>query len=316
MTPAETNIPDHSAPAISFAIIARTRIPELDRLVDELCKVTAPTREIVVGLETPDTPRPAETVDERGVRWIALPACRGIGYNRNRVLEAVRGAIVLGVDDDCMPETGWLDGLLSAFEDPTVDAAVGSIRIPAAGFVGDSISALGFPAGGSAGYETMFHVLKDGTTNNLAAGNCAMRTQVIRDVGGFDESMTWGGEDTELAYRLGMAGKRIVYVPGATIVHPPRTSVGTFTRWLYIRGRAKAQFARKVPIRGYVGARLNSYGKILSDHKTDPKIIVIFPLLVASLVLQQAGFIAETISPTRPPCSADERRELPARSSD
>lgn len=288
-------------PEITFAIIARRRIPELDSLIDRLLAIPGPTREVVVGLETPGLSAPSETTDESGVRWLAIPARQGLGYNRNRVLDAADGSIVLGVDDDCMPEDGWLDGLLSAFEDPTVDAAVGSIRIPPAGFMGDSISALGFPAGGSAGYETMFQVLPDGTTDNLAAGNCAMRAAVVRTLGGFDESMTWGGEDTELAYRLVQSGHRIVHVSSATIKHPARTSVGEFCRWLYVRGKAKAQFARKVPIRGYVGARLRSYGKILAAHAKDPKIVVIFPLLIASLVLQQAGFLVESLHPTPAP---------------
>ena len=66
-------------------------------------------------------------------------------------------------------------------------AAVGSIRIPSAGFVGDAISALGFPAGGSAGYETMFPVAEDGTTTNIAIGNPPICMSALREVGGFDE---------------------------------------------------------------------------------------------------------------------------------
>ncbi len=75
------------APRISLTTIARRRIPELDRLVDELLLLDPAFRsEIVVGVETPGTTNPEETVDERGVRWIALPPGRGIGYNRNRVI--------------------------------------------------------------------------------------------------------------------------------------------------------------------------------------------------------------------------------------
>jgi len=287
---------------VAVGVIARRRIPELDRLVAELQLLEGPPREIIVGVETPGAIDVSETRDENGVRWLALPARRGLGYNRNRVLDAVNCDIMFGADDDCMPEPGWMTRLLAALEDPHVDGAVGSIRIPPAGFLGDSISALGFPAGGSAGYETMFPVADDGSTTNISVGNSALRVKTVRELGGFDEAMTLGGEDTELAARFEAAGKRVVFVSSATIVHPARTSLGEFMRWSFVRGRAKAQIARKVTaVGGLVSNRLASFGRILRQNARDPKLVLIVPLLVLNVALQQIGFLAEMVSPTRPP---------------
>jgi GT2 family glycosyltransferase len=294
--------PEGSEPVrVTFGIIARRRIPELERLVDSLLQLDgADANEIVVGVETPGCQTPAEECDERGVRWLQIPARRGLGYNRNRVLEAARGELLFSIDDDCVPQPGWYEELLGSVVEPGVDAAVGDIRILPAGLLGDSISALGFPAGGSAGYATMFPVADDGSTNNIAIGNCVLRAATVRDLGGFDESMTYGGEDTELAHRFNAAGRRILFVPSAVIVHPARTSLAEFVRWSYVRGRAKAQYARRVPaIGGLVGNRLASYGRILARNARDPKILLIAPLLFLNLVLQQAGFIAETLVPRR-----------------
>ena len=289
-------------PAIAFAIVARRRIPELERLIAALLAADGPSaREIVVAVETPGAVQPTTTLDTDGVRWVALPPNRGIGYNCNRALDEVMAPVVLGVDDDCLPKPGWLEGLLGALDDASVDASIGSIEIPAAGYVGDSISALGFPAGGSAGYETMFQVDPDGTTYNIACGNCAIRTDVLREVGGFDESMVWGGEDTELAYRFGQAGKRIVFVKDATIVHPARARLGGFVRWCWVRGRAKAQFARKVPVSAFVSKRLRSFARILRANAHDSKIVLIAPLLATSILVQQCGFVAEWLFPRREP---------------
>jgi|GEM_PF-6308586 len=287
-----------STPHVTCGIIARRRIPELDRLIAILLDTSGPTREIVVGVETPGATEPiVERVDGRGVRWLDLPQGRGIGYNRNRVLEAARGEVLVGVDDDCVPDAEWFATLSSALKSGDCAAVVGSIAIPPAGFVGDSISALGFPAGGGAGYETMFPVAPDGTTTNLAAGNCAIRIDVLRGIGGYDETMTFGGEDTELAHRLVSAGERILYVPAARITHPARTGMREFGRWLYVRGRAKRQFARKVKVGQYVKTRLGSYLRIVRARLTDPKIVLIVPLLAASLVIQQVGWIAESLDP-------------------
>jgi GT2 family glycosyltransferase len=113
--------------------------------------------------------------------------------------------------------------------------------------------------------------------------------------------MTFGGEDTELAWRFARSGKRVVFVPSAVIEHPARTNLGEFARWLFVRGRAKRQFSRKVPVGGFVGNRLRSMGRILRRNAGDPKIVLVAPLLLANLLIQQTGFLAEALHPTPPP---------------
>ncbi len=292
-------------PRVSFGVIARTRIPQLEHLVAHLLALMPRGEgEVVVVVESCDVDAPTETADAAGGRWIEVPARRGFGYNRNRVLEAIRGEILVWADDDCEPQPGWLGGLLGALDDPTIDAAAGVLRIPPSGFVGDSISALGFPAGGNAGYATMFVVHPDGTTENLPSGNSAIRVAVLREMGGYDESMTHGGEDTELSHRLIAANKRIAFVPEAVLEHPARTSFAEFASWSFRRGRAKKQFSRKVAIGGYVSNRLGSFGRILKANATDVKIVLVVPLLVVNLALQWLGFVAETLHPTPAPVAS------------
>jgi len=285
-------------PVVTFGVIARRRIDALDRLIAHISSLPGESvPQIIVAVESSDVSEPTER-HEDAVLWIDVPAKRGLGYNRNRVIDATHGDVLVWTDDDCLPEAGWLEALLAALRDPTIDAAAGTIRIPPAGFVGDSISALGFPAGGSAGYATMFPVHEDGTTDNLPSGNCAIRTRVVRELGGFDESMTLGGEDTEFSYRLRESGHRIALCEDAVVTHPARASIVEFCAWSYRRGRAKRQFARKVPVGGFVGNRLASYGRILRSNATDPKIVLIAPLLAANIALQACGFAIEGIAPT------------------
>ncbi len=282
-------------PPVSIGIIAIRRTPELDQLLSRLVALCARLRaEVVVVVETTDADDPDEKPDGRGVRWVEIPVGRGLGYNRNRALEAARGDTVVFLDDDCEPQPGWLETLLEPLEDRSLDAVMGGVTVPSSTLLGDCISALGFPAGGSAGYETMFHVDADGLTDNLSTLNCAVRRAVFDEVGWFDESLTLGGEDTELAYRMVKAGKRILYHPAAQVTHPPRSSLSGFVRWFFRRGRAKYQFARKVPEVGvFVRRRMSSAGRLLWAHRFDPRIVIIAPLLAASLVLQQTGVIVE-----------------------
>ncbi len=54
------------------------------------------------------------------------------------------------------------------------------------------------------------------------SGNTSVRTDQLRAVGAFDEAFTtWGGEDTDLGYRLHQAGVRFVVNRDASSIHFP-----------------------------------------------------------------------------------------------
>lgn len=290
---------------ISFGIIALARIPELDRLVAALGALRPPDSEIVIAVESNGVESPVETLEADGVRWIRIPAKRGLGYNRNRLLDAVNGDVLVGLDDDVMPREGWLDALLEPLADPNVTAVSGAIEIPRAGILGDAISALGFPAGGSAGFALMFPVAEDGTTRNITTVNWAARVDALRAIGGFNETLTAGGEDTEIAHRLCAKGARIVFRPHAVVVHPARSTLRQFATWFIRRGRAKRQFTRVVSARGYIGERLRSYLQILRANLLSVRILLIVPLLVLSLILQWIGYMAEWIAPSSRPLAME-----------
>lgn len=279
---------------VTIAIVTRGVTPAVERLVADLLAAPSPPdgREVLVVAEDPSVVGPAsrETMGDGGAFLVRIPRGRGLGYNRNRAVEAAAGDVVVFMDDDCVPGPEWLDRLLEPLADPGVDAVMGGVRIPPSTFIGDSISALGFPAGGSVGFGVMFGVDADGFTDHLSTLNCALRRDVFARVGRFDESMTCGGEDGELSHRIAAAGLHVKFQPEALVEHEARTRLTEFARWFFRRGRAACQYARRAPASGRVGRRLASYRHILRVHRTDPRLVAIVPLLVASVLLQQAGF--------------------------
>ncbi len=285
----------------TIGVISNNRSMELERLAAHLLELYSHAGiEMVVAFEKEGVAEPREHRDEQGVRWIEIPPGQGLAYNRNRVVDAANGEILVFLDDDCMPEHLWLESLLEPLRDPAVDAVMGKVVVPDSCLLGDSIAALGYPAGGTTGYRKMFNVDEDGLTDNISTLNCAIRTSILKGLGGFDESMTHGGEDTELAWRMARQGLKILYSPAASVVHPPRSGFLDFCRWFFRRGRAKYQFATRVPSVGsFVGRRIKSYGSILAKHGRDKKIVLIVPLLISSIILQQAGFLYEFSSSRR-----------------
>jgi cellulose synthase/poly-beta-1,6-N-acetylglucosamine synthase-like glycosyltransferase len=282
---------------ISAAIVTRGLTPKVEALAARLLEIPCPDpeREVVVVAEDPEAGSPSEreTLAERTF-LVRIPVGRGLGFDRNVAVEAVTGDVIVFVDDDCWPaEDTWLEDLLEPLEDPSIDAVMSEVRIPPSTFLGDSISALGFPGGGNAGFAVMFHVDKDGFTDHLSTLGCALRRSVFERVGGFDETMTAGGEDGELSYRMCAAGMRMRFQPSALIEHEARSNLSGFARWFFRRGRAARQYARRAPAGHRIQQRLASYRRILSRNARDPKIVAIVPLLVAGVLLQQAGFAWE-----------------------
>ena len=66
--------------------------------------------------------------------------------------------------------------------------------------------------------------------------NCAFRASVLREVGGYDESLL-ADEDSEMSTRLRQSGARIIYSPEAVIHHRHRESLIRLIRQTYRRSQ-------------------------------------------------------------------------------
>ncbi len=281
---------------MTLAVVTRGMSPAVTSLARRLADLNCPGCDagvlLVAGDPSVTGPAPPEP-GGHGAVLLRVPANSNIAYKRNRAVEAAAGEIVVFIDDDCQPSDDWLEELLAPLRDPGIDAVMGNVRIPPSTFIGDSISALGFPGGGNAGFDVMFLVDEQGFTDHISTLNCALRKSVFERVGIFDETITAGSDDGELSHRIHAAGLRIKFQPTAMVEHEARTSLRQFTRWFFQRGRGAYQFSQRAPAGPVIGRRLSSYRRIISMNITDPKIVAIVPLLIASVVLQQAGFAWE-----------------------
>jgi len=289
--------------SVSIAIVTRALTPAVSLLCDRLLGMPTPSGGFEVLVVAED--RRLESPTGRGAlgdgAWLVkVPAGRGLGYDRNRAVEACAGDIVVFIDDDCWPDDGWLTCLLEPLSDPGVSGVMGGVRIAPSTFIGDSISALGFPGGGSAGFAVMFRVDPDGSTDHLSTLNCALRRDVFETVGGFDESMTMGSEDTELSHRITGAGLKMKFQPSAVVEHQARADLGEFARWFFRRGRGAYQLSRRIDTGPVIAARIATYRHILGQHLSDPKLVAIVPLLVSSVLLQEAGYVWEAVTRREP----------------
>jgi glycosyltransferase involved in cell wall biosynthesis len=186
--------------SVSIIICSKARHTSLLRTIRSLEKFSRNERlvEIIIVEET-DNP---QSPPGQKIRYLPIPE-RGLGlsFARNFGLQKAYGSIVVFIDDDIVPAPPWLDALIEPFDDPEVAAAGGSILpdLSDINTVGRCVSFLGFPAGGIRRYLDA-----DGRTletEHISGGNCAIRTDIAREIGGFDEFMR-SIEDTDLFTRM------------------------------------------------------------------------------------------------------------------
>jgi GT2 family glycosyltransferase len=190
----------------------------------------------------------------------------------------------------------WIKRINNSFQDKTLKVIQGRVEIPKSTYLGDCISAQGFPGGGLVGFEKMWRVDKNAFTGHITSCNFAIRKEVFQEHGYFDESFPFpGNEDSELSYRLTKQGVKIKYCSNLLVYHEPREDLMSFVKWMFSRGRSNYYFKKKVgSVRSFVMLRLWSSKNIITKFAFDRKVFLIVPLMFLSFVLQQAGYIFES----------------------
>ena len=135
---------------------------------------------------------------------------QGPAAARNRGAEAATGEILVFTDADCVPEPGWLERLLSAFDDGV--AGVGGTYTCAnperrlARVIQAEIARR--------------HAQFGDRVDFLGSFNLAYRADVFRAVKG-DDRTPGLGEDNDLAYRIEASGG-LAFTEAAVAHHPDR----------------------------------------------------------------------------------------------
>lgn len=160
----------------------------------------------------------------------------GLSRARNAGFRAARGTIVAFTDDDIVVDPGWSGSVRQAFADyPDVSCVTGPIlpaelETPAEmlmerfatlgkGFVRRAYS-LDRPP------ESEEQPLFPYTAGYFGSGgNAAFRLDALFALGGFDLALgtgtpARGGEDLDIFIRLILAGRTLLYEPGAVVWHP------------------------------------------------------------------------------------------------
>jgi glycosyltransferase involved in cell wall biosynthesis len=234
--------PRPAAPAgglrATVAVCTRDRPEDLARCLDSLQRMDYENVEVLVVDNAPSTEATRLLVERRGGRVRYVREARpGLDWARNRAIAEASGEVIAFTDDDVEVDPGWIGALVAGFNTDTV-ATVTGLVLPAEleteaqvlferyrsfgrGFTPRRI------APGAAG--PLAH--RYGAAGDYGTGaNMAFRRSLFARIGPFDPAldvgtMTRGGGDLEMFFRVLKEGYVLVYEPRAIVRHRHRRSM-------------------------------------------------------------------------------------------
>ena len=180
-------------------------------------------------------------------------AMRGLAGARNAGVRAADTEVVAFLDDDAMAAPDWVARLVTAYRDPRVLGAGGTV-VPV--FEGGRPRWLPEEFDWVVGCSYRGQPAELSPVRNLIGCNMSFRREAIERAGGFASGLgrvgadRFGCEETELCIRLvdQSAQGVILYDPSARVGHrvpPERATLGYFLTRCHAEGLSKAEVARR-----------------------------------------------------------------------
>lgn len=225
-----------SLPSATVAICTRDRPDDLRRCLAGLAQLPDEGQEILVIDSASQSAETRRVVDEfaadlPNLRYVRLERS-GLNRARNAALARAGGEIVVFIDDDAVPDGGWLAAHRRAFASTLTLASTG-LTLP---LELETEAQEQFERYGGFGRGFLPRTFQVANLHPLAAGragagvNMALRREVLELIGPFDEALdagtpTCSGGEAELFARILAQHYRIEYTPAALNWHRHRRTL-------------------------------------------------------------------------------------------
>jgi GT2 family glycosyltransferase len=201
------------------------------------------------------------------IRVVCMERNGGPAPARNTGARLTEAPVVAFIDDDCVPDPGWVRAMRDAFA-----------RNPALGVV----QGLTVRPDEPLGRWTMFREIT-WETPWFEGCNIAYRRDLLLATGGFDEEIRWYGEDTSAGWKVLEAGGERDFEPGARVTHDlEERGLGWRIRHGWLEANLVELAAR------HPGLRRAAFWRPWAFRRES----VAFPLAVAGLLLARRWRVA------------------------
>ncbi len=222
---------------------------------------------------------------------------KGPAAARNRGSELSNYEFLAFTDDDCEPAAGWLPHFARSLQrspeslagGQTVNGLTKNIYSTASQFILE----MAYAYYNSNPIQPRF----------FAAHNLAMRADLFRKLGGFDEDFR-ASEDRELCNRWQHRGLALLYEPGAVVEHRHPLTLWSFCQQHFNYGRGAAHFhsicasRNSGRFRDHLGfyAEMPRWWQAAGDHGRNLPVGRLLPLLGLWQIANAAGFVSEAFT--------------------
>lgn len=238
-------------PAVTVVVPTHQRRETLRRTLESLRVQSADpsSYEVVVATDACDDGS-AEMIDALPSPYALRrvdPSGRGRASACNAAIAAARGEVLIVLDDDMGVVPEFVERHRAHHPPGSRRCVLGSVPV--------EIEAGASRAARYVKEKFDLHLARLGEdpehlnrTRSFYTGNASLRTEVMRDVGGFDESFgIYGNEDVELALRLRAAGVELGYDPEALAHQRYDKGFAGLQRDTLAKGRTTVHLARRHP---------------------------------------------------------------------
>jgi O-antigen biosynthesis protein len=226
------------SPLVTVAVCTRDRTAQLAGCLEALVRLDYPALDLLVVDNAPRDAATARLVRARypQVRYVCEPR-PGLNWARNRAIAEARGEIIAYTDDDVVVDRGWVRALAGVFAEEAEVMAVTGLVVPLEleteaqllferyGGFGRGFERQWYRVDGESGERA---ATRHGGTGKFGTGaNMAYRRSLLERIGGFDPALdvgtvTGGGGDLEMFFRVLKEGYTLVYEPSALVRHRHR----------------------------------------------------------------------------------------------
>jgi len=208
--------------------------------------------------------------------FVENPSSLGPAVGRNRGAKLANGKYLIFLDNDTQADSNFIAELIKILEaDYSIGAAQAKLLRMGTGNLydcaGDYLGPLGFLIERSRGAKDtgQFNYI----ANILSAKSAAsiIRKELFEKVRGFDEDFYMYLEETDLSWRVWLAGFRVVFIPRAKVYHAFNTPKKDFKRYY------PKYIVRYYGCRNYISTLIKNLGLV--------SLIRFLPLHIGSWVL-------------------------------
>lgn len=228
-------------PLVSIIILNFNGIEFIEKCLDSVIKSKYKNKEIIV-VDSCSTDGGREIIENkyRNIQFLKLleiPQIYGTDRARNIGIANAKGEYLAFLDNDTEVDSLWLDKLIeSIIKDKSIASAQSKILKNYGSYnqydsAGDYFGSFGFLIERSQEAKDVGQF--DFVTDIFSAKATAsiIKASVFHNIGGFDEDMFKYVEETDLSWRVWLAGYRVVFIPDSIVYHSFNTPKKSFKRY-------------------------------------------------------------------------------------